>query len=96
VVGVDASVKAGSLLVVATPDGAEINHVPAPKSLTAAQARLRALQCKAARQHGSYDPATRTRRQSSKRWQRTQARIGRTHARAAGEGRGATQKTRPA
>ena len=83
VVGVDVGVKAGSLLVVATPDGAEISRVPAPKSLTAAQARLRALQRKAARQHGSYDPATRTRRPSSKRWQRTQARIGRTHARAA-------------
>jgi putative transposase len=83
VVGVDVGVKAGSLLVVATPDGAEISRVPAPKSLTAAQARLRVLQRKAARQHGSYDPATRTRRKSSKRWQRTQARIGSTHARAA-------------
>jgi putative transposase len=50
---------------------------------TAAQARLRALQRKAARRHGPYDPGMRTKRPPSKRWQRTQARIGNTHARAA-------------
>jgi len=83
VVGVDVGVKADSLLVVATGAGTEISRVPAPKSLTAAQARLRALQRKAARQHGPYDPSMRTKRQPSKRWQKTQARIGKTHARAA-------------
>jgi putative transposase len=80
VVGVDVGVK--DLLVAAAPDGTEVARVPAPKSLAAAQARLRALQRKAARQHGPYDPATRTRRQPSKRWATTQARIGRVHARA--------------
>ena len=83
VVGVDVGVKADSLLVVATPDGAEVERVPAPKSLTTAQSRLRALQRKAARQHAPYDPATQVKRQPSKRWQHTQARIGRTHAHAA-------------
>jgi putative transposase len=83
VVGVDAGVKAGSLLVVATPDGREIKRVPAPKSLTAAQGRLRALQRKAARQQGPWDPVTRSRRPPSKRWRRTSRRVGRTHAHAA-------------
>jgi len=83
VVGVDVGVKADSLLVVATPHGAEIARVAAPKSLTAAQARLRALQRRAARQQGPYDPATTSRRAPSKRWRATQARIGRTHAHAA-------------
>lgn len=83
VVGVDVGVKANSLLVVATPEGIEVDRVGAPKSLTAAQSRLRALQRRAARQHGPYDPATKTKQQPSKRWRRTQARIGRTHAHAA-------------
>jgi putative transposase len=83
VVGVDVGVKADSLLVIATPGGTEISRVPAPKSLTAAQDRLRALQRRAARQHGPYDPATRTKQQPSKRWRRTQARIGAAHAHAA-------------
>jgi putative transposase len=83
VVGVDVGVKAESLLVVATPDGREIGRVAAPKSLTAAQARLRALQRRAARQQGPYDPTRRARQRASKRWQRTQSRIGMTHARAA-------------
>jgi hypothetical protein len=51
-VGVDAGVRAGSLLVIAAPDGRESGRILAPKSLTAAQARLRALQRKAARQQG--------------------------------------------
>ena len=67
----------------AAPDGREIERVPAPKSLTAAQARLRALQRRAARQQGPWDPETRTRRPPSKRWARTSRRIGRTHAHAA-------------
>lgn len=83
VVGVDVGVKADSLLVVATPDGIEVDRIAAPKSLTAAQSRLRALQRRAARQHSPYDPQTRTRQQPSKRWRRTQDRIGRTHAHAA-------------
>nr|WP_238362029.1 transposase [Actinopolymorpha pittospori] len=70
-------------MVVATPDGRELGRVGAPKSLTAAQARLRVLQRRAARQIGPYDPATKARRAPSKGWQHTQARIGRTHARAA-------------
>lgn len=81
VVGVDAGVK--DLLVVATPDGVEVERVPATKSLNAAQARLRALQHKAARQIGPYDPEAKRRRRPSGRWRRTQVRIGRAHARAA-------------
>lgn len=83
VVGVDVGVKADGLLVVATPDGREVARVAAPKSLTAAQHRLRALQRRAARQRGRYDSATQTRQQPSNRWRVTQQRIGRTHARAA-------------
>ncbi|BBX16871.1 transposase [Mycolicibacterium duvalii] len=83
VVGVDVGVKADSLLVVATPDGIEVDRVAAPKSLTAAQGRLRALQRRAARQRGPYDSGTKTKQVASKRWRRTQARIGRTHAHAA-------------
>jgi putative transposase len=83
VVGVDVGVRADALLVVATPDGREVERVPAPKSLTAAQARLRALQRRATRQQGPWDPAASSSRQPSKRWARTAWRIGRTHARAA-------------
>ena len=82
-VGVDVGVKADALLVIAAPDGREIRRVPAPKSLTAAQARLRALQRQAARQQGPWNPQTRTRRPSSKRWAKTSRRIGRVHAHAA-------------
>jgi putative transposase len=81
--GVDVGVRADSLLVAAAPDGREIGRVPAPKSLTAAQDRLRALQRKAARQQGPWDQDTRTRRPPSKRWAKTSQRIGRTHAHAA-------------
>ncbi|MCZ9635304.1 IS607 family element RNA-guided endonuclease TnpB [Rhodococcus sp. BH5] len=83
VVGVDVGVKADSLLVVATPDGREVARVPAPKSLTAAQSRLRALQRRAARQQGPYDTQTQTKQTPSKRWARQQRRINRTHAQAA-------------
>jgi putative transposase len=83
VIGVDVGVKADSLLVIATPGGTEIQRTAAPKSLLAAQSRLRVLQRRAARQHGPYDPATHTKQRPSKRWRRTKARIGRTHARAA-------------
>ena len=60
VVGVDVGVK--DLLVVASPDGVEVDRVPAPKPLVFAQAKLRALQRRAARQYGPYDPASRARR----------------------------------
>jgi putative transposase len=82
-VGVDVGVKAGALLVIAAPDGRETGRILAPKSLTAAQARLRALQRKAARQEGPRDPAAGTRRPPSKRWAKTSRRIGRVHAHAA-------------
>jgi putative transposase len=81
VVGVDVGVR--DLLVVAAPDGTEVDRIPAPKPLTVAQGRLRALQRKAARQHGPYDPATRSRREPSQRWQRTGRKVRRAHARAA-------------
>ena len=90
--GVDVGVKAGSLLVVATPDGREIERVAAPKSLTAAQARLRPLQRRAARQQGPFDPATKTKRQPSKRWAKQHRRINRTHAHAAAVRRDALHK----
>lgn len=83
VVGVDVGVKADSLLVIATPEGTEVARVDAPKSLTAAQARLRRLQRRAARQHGPYDPTSKTKQAPSKRWRTTQTRIGRTHRHAA-------------
>lgn len=83
VVGVDVGVKADALLVVATPDGVEVDRIGAPKSLTAAQSRMRTLQRRAARQRGRYDPATKAKQVPSKRWRRTQDRIGRTHAHAA-------------
>jgi putative transposase len=82
-VGIDVGVKADSLLVIAAPDGREIGRVPAPKSLAAAQARLRALQRKAARQRRPWDPGTSARRPPSERWARTSKRISRTHAHAA-------------
>lgn len=79
VVGVDVGVK--DLLVVGAPNSVEVARVPAPKSLTGVQARLRALQCRAARQVGPYDSAANTKRPPSKRWRKTQARIGKIHTR---------------
>jgi transposase len=64
VVGVDVGVK--DLLVVASPDGVEVDRVPAPKPLVFAQPKLQALQRRAARQYGPYDPASRARRDPSK------------------------------
>jgi putative transposase len=78
VVGVDAGVR--DLLVVATPDGTEVARVRAPRSLARAQARLRHVQRRAARQDG---PDRGTGRRGSKRWQRTAGRIARIHVRAA-------------
>lgn len=81
VVGVDVGVK--DLLVVATPDGVEVERIPAPKSLSRAQSRLRAAQRQAARRCGPYDPETKTRREPSKRWQRATVRVRRIHAKVA-------------
>jgi putative transposase len=78
VIGVDLGVR--NLLVAAAADGTVIVRVPAPRPLAAAQARLRALQRKAARQVG---PDRRTGQRASRRWQLTQARIRRVHGRAA-------------
>ena len=78
VAGVDLGVR--DLLVAAAPDGTEVARMPAPRPLAKAQARLRAVQRKAARQDG---PDRRTGGRGSKRWARTAARIGRIHARAA-------------
>ncbi|MFD9550782.1 IS607 family element RNA-guided endonuclease TnpB [Nocardia salmonicida] len=93
VVGVDVGVKADALLVIATPEGCEVARVRAPKPLTAAHARLRVLQQRAARQQGPFDPITKTRRKPSKRWQATTARIARTHGRAAAVRRDVLHKT---
>jgi putative transposase len=84
VVGADAGVR--DLLVVAAPDGAQVARVPAPRSLAAAQARLRAVQRRAARQDG---PDRRAGRRGSKRWHKTAARAGRIHARVADQRRDA-------
>lgn len=81
VVGVDVGVR--NLLVVATPDGNEVERIPAPRSLADAQVRLRALQRRAARRQGPYDSASGRKRPASKRWHRTQAAIGKAVARAA-------------
>jgi putative transposase len=81
VVGVDVGVK--ELLVVATPDGMEVDRIPAPKPLTRAQSRLQSAQRRAARRCGPYDPDTQTRREPSKRWRRATARVRRIHARVA-------------
>ncbi len=77
VVGVDVGVT--DLLVVATPDGAEVARVAAPKPLARARSRLRAGQRQAARRCGPYDPGAQT-REPSKRWARANARVGRIHA----------------
>ena len=79
IVGVDLGVK--DFLVVATPDGREVERIPAPREYRHAQAVLRALQRKAARQVGPYDPATRARRDASTGWRRTQKQIAKAHAR---------------
>jgi putative transposase len=83
VVGVDVGVKADSPLVVATPQGRELDRVRAPKSLSAAQDRLRALQRRAARHIGPYNVATKAKQKPSNRWIKQQRRISRTHAHAA-------------
>ena len=81
VVGIDLGVR--DLVVVATPEGREVARIVAPRPLEAAQAKLRRLQRKAARQVGPFDPASKTRREPSTSWRRTQAQIARTHHRVA-------------
>ena len=80
-VGIDLGVR--DLVVIATPDGREVDRIVAPRPLEAAQARLRTLQRKAARQHGPYDPETKTRREPSAGWRKTQAEVAKTHHRVA-------------
>jgi putative transposase len=81
VVGVDVGVK--DLIVVATPDGKQVAREPAPKPLRQALAVVRALQRKAARQGGPWDPQTLSRRDPSAGWQRTQRQVAAAHARVA-------------
>jgi putative transposase len=80
-VGVDAGVV--DLLVVAAPDGTELERIAAPRPLRAAQTKLARLQRRAARRQGPWDPVTQTRGDPSKRRLATQAQVGRVHARAA-------------
>ena len=80
-VGIDIGVK--DLIVVATPAGVEVERIRAPHALAHAQAQMRTLQRKAARQVGPWDPETRTRRAPSAGWRHTQDRIRRAHARVA-------------
>jgi putative transposase len=83
VVGIDLGVR--DLLVAATPDGEEVARVPAPRPLTHAQSELRALQRRAARQHGPREPgiARGTPREPSEGWLATMAQIRRVHSRVA-------------
>ncbi|WP_349815168.1 IS607 family element RNA-guided endonuclease TnpB [Curtobacterium sp. MCBD17_040] len=81
VVGIDVGVK--DLIVVARPDGTEVERLRAPKDLAKAAATLKALQRQAARQVGPVDPVSKRRQQPSAGWLRTQARIRQVHARVA-------------
>ncbi|WIB65977.1 IS607 family element RNA-guided endonuclease TnpB (plasmid) [Curtobacterium sp. MCBD17_040] len=81
VVGIDVGVK--DLIVVARPDGSEVERLRAPKDLAKAAATLKALQRQAARQVGPYDVVSKRRQQPSAGWLRTQARIRKVHARVA-------------
>lgn len=81
VVGIDVGVQ--DLIVVARPDGTEVERLRAPQELAAALGTLRTLQRQAARQHGPYDAASKRRQQPSAGWQRTQDRIRKVHARVA-------------
>ena len=81
VVGIDAGVK--DLIVVADPAGNELARHRAPRELKQAQSKLRALQRKAARQVGPWDPTAQRRQDPSQGWLRTQRQIGRAHARVA-------------
>jgi putative transposase len=81
IVGIDVGVR--DLVVVATPDGMELERVEAPRELRKAENRLKTLQRKAARRRGPWDPAMRARREPSQGWRKTQAMIKHAHARVA-------------
>lgn len=83
-IGIDLGVR--DLLVAATPGGREVARIPAPRPLKHAQRELRALQRKAARQHGPREPGAprhSPRREPSRGWQATMVQIRRLHARVA-------------
>ncbi|MGW4352431.1 IS607 family element RNA-guided endonuclease TnpB [Nocardia sp. NPDC004582] len=81
VIGIDVGVR--DLLVMATPDGAEVGRVTAPRPLRAAQARLCRLQRRAARRRGPWDSRAAAPRTPSRRWRQAQRTIAKTHARVA-------------
>lgn len=84
VIGLDLGVR--DLLVAATPDGQEVARLRAPKPLKMAQRAIRALNRKAARQHGPHEPGAprgTPRREPSRGWRRTQAQLSKVHARVA-------------
>ncbi len=81
VVGIDAGVK--DLIVVADPDGIELERFRAPRELKQAQRKLRALHRKAARQVGPWDETTTRKQEPSQGWARTRREIRRAHARVA-------------
>ena len=81
VIGVDLGVK--DLIVAATPDGRQLLRQHAPRELAHAARRLRALQRKASRQLGPWDHSSKTRREPSNAWRRTQQLIAAQHARVA-------------
>jgi putative transposase len=73
VVGVDAGIK--HLAVLSTGE-----LVPNPAPFKTALRKLGKAQRRAARRIGPYDPATRSKRTASNRWQRAQATVARLHA----------------
>lgn len=81
VVGIDMGVK--DLIVLATPDGRNLERMRAPRELRQAQLVLRALQRKAARQVGPWDAENKRRRQASAGWEDTQRQVATAHARVA-------------
>ena len=80
-VGIDIGLK--DLIVVANPQGQELERYRAPRELKHAHRKLRALQRKAARQVGPWDHAAKRKQEASKGWRRTQRDISRAHARVA-------------
>jgi putative transposase len=81
VIGVDVGVK--DLLVVADTGGHELERHRAPRELKVAHRKLQALQRKASRQIGPWDPVAKARRDPSCGWLITQRDIRRAHARVA-------------
>jgi putative transposase len=81
VIGVDVGVK--DLLVVADTGGHELERHRAPRELKVAHRKLQALQRKASRQIGPWDPVAKARRDPSCGWLTTQRDIRRAHARVA-------------